>query len=146
MKGAKTGGRTKGTPNRVTVEVRESFKKMFDGLVEDVEQWIRLGAEKDPLEAASLVIRMAEFHIPKLQRLNIDLAQIPIEEIAVELARREALLQVPGQRRQPAQQSADAESPSVADRFRAAIPAESRSRRQQGNPCRIRTDLAPWVN
>lgn len=31
-KGVKTGGRTKGTPNRTTVAVKEAFKLAFDNL------------------------------------------------------------------------------------------------------------------
>jgi len=55
-----------------------------------VEKWIRRTAEKDPGKAAELTLKLAEFCLPKLQRLSIDLTKIPIEEIAAELERRDA--------------------------------------------------------
>jgi hypothetical protein len=47
-------------------------------------------AETDPRAAADLLLRVAAFFIPKLQLLTIDLTRIPIEDIAAELAQREA--------------------------------------------------------
>ncbi|SRR5229473_6401610 len=88
--GERRGGRQKGTPNKTTAEARALFKAMLDDLVPKMEEWIRVGADEDPLEAASLVLRLAEFHIPKLQRMTLDITQIPLEEILAELKRREA--------------------------------------------------------
>lgn len=92
-KGRKTGGRTKGVPNRVTSAARESFALMFDNLAPDVEAWIRQTANgwddevtmgrgesavtvikrvgKDPGKAADLALRLAEYHIPKLGRTEV---------------------------------------------------------------------------
>lgn len=83
-------GRKKGSPNKVTVETRLIFKKLLDDLAPEVEGWIRQAAKKDPGEAANTVIRLGEFAVPKLARLQVDLRTVPIEEIAAELARREA--------------------------------------------------------
>jgi hypothetical protein len=92
-KGRKTGGRTKGVPNKVTSAARESFALMFDNLAPDVETWIRQTANgwddevtmgrgesavtvikrvgKDPGKAADLALRLAEYHIPKLGRTEV---------------------------------------------------------------------------
>lgn len=92
-KGRKTGGRTKGVPNKVTSAARESFALMFDSLAPDVETWIRQTANgwdnevtvgrgenatttikrvgKDPGKAADLALRLAEYHIPKLGRTEV---------------------------------------------------------------------------
>jgi hypothetical protein len=96
-KGRKTGGRTRGTPNKVTSAAREAFLALFDDLTPDLEGWIRetatgveqplmlkgvpvMGADGKPLmvrtgadpgKAADLVIRMAEYHFPKLGRAEI---------------------------------------------------------------------------
>ena len=89
-KGMKTGGRAKGTPNKGTAENRALFHQMFARLGPELEDWIRAAAKKDPGRGAELVLKVAEFYVPKLQRLNIDLTKVAIEEIAAELARREA--------------------------------------------------------
>lgn len=86
-RGRKTGGRTKGTPNRVTSAAREAFFATFNGLEGELEDWIRQTANgwdqevqtklgpvvvrtgKDPGKAADLLIRMAEYHFPKQARL-----------------------------------------------------------------------------
>jgi len=84
--GKKTGGRKRGVPNRVTSVAREAFLATFDNLKPDLERWIRETAdgftavhfladgtaipylEKNPGKAADLLIRMAEYHFPKLGR------------------------------------------------------------------------------
>jgi hypothetical protein len=66
--GERRGGRKKGTPNKVTSAAREAFLATFGKLDVELEGWIRSGADQDPLKAADLVIRMAEYHFPKLGR------------------------------------------------------------------------------
>lgn len=89
-KGNKLGGRRKGVPNRTTAEVREVFKKILDDLAPEAEQWIRdtaAGVEVeriddegqtikvrlpgDPKGAADLLLKLAEFHVPKLARTEV---------------------------------------------------------------------------
>lgn len=97
MKGKKTGGRRKGTPNHVTSAARTAFLAVFGKLEKDLEGWIRetasgverpleiggvvvLGKDDKPLtyrhgadpgKAADLVLRMAEYHYPKLSRAEV---------------------------------------------------------------------------
>ena len=88
--GARRGaGRPKGVPNKVTSRAREAFLLTFRKLEGDLETWIRRTAEgqdtqalnkqgdvvtlktsPDPGKAADLLIRMAEYHFPKLGRLE----------------------------------------------------------------------------
>jgi hypothetical protein len=107
-RGQKTGGRTKGTENKVTAEMRAMFKAVFEKRLADLDRWIiETGdgfeathfladgtsipyLERNPGKAAELLTRLAEFHIPKLQRTTIDLSVIPIGEIEAEVSRREA--------------------------------------------------------
>lgn len=70
-KGRKTGGRTKGTPNRITSAHREAWQATFENLKPDLEGWIREAARRDPGRAADLVIKLAEFHTPKLGRQEL---------------------------------------------------------------------------
>jgi hypothetical protein len=88
--GRKTGGRRKGTPNKATAANRTFFQEMFGELSPELKGWIKAAAKKDPARGADLLLKAAEFYVPKLQRLNIDLSKLAIEEIAAELARREA--------------------------------------------------------
>jgi hypothetical protein len=64
--GKKTGGRKKGVPNKLTSVGRQAFMATFGKLEGELEGWIREGAEGDPLKAADLLIRMAQYHFPKL--------------------------------------------------------------------------------
>src|SRR5216684_1841851 len=82
-------GRPRGATSETTLKIRESFRMLFENLLPLVEQWVLTGAMKDPLRAAELVTRFAEFHIPRLQRIAIDLRQLALEEILIEVARRE---------------------------------------------------------
>ena len=68
--GERRGGRQKGVPNRVTNEARAAFCRMFERLGPDLEGWIRREAEDEPGKAAALVLSLAEYHIPKLGRLE----------------------------------------------------------------------------
>jgi|SRR5713101_9247385 len=87
--GERRGGRKRGTPNKATAEARALFGAMLEDLAPQVEKRIRKTAEEDPGKAAEITLKLAEFFIPKMQRLTIDLTNIPIEKIAAELARRE---------------------------------------------------------
>ena len=72
QKGNKLGrGRPKGSPNKATAEVREVFKRILDDLAPEAEQWIRQTAEEDPKGAADLLLKLAEFHVPKLARTEV---------------------------------------------------------------------------
>lgn len=79
MKGRKTGGRVKGTPNKLTPE-KKAIKQLLqkhsleymtprqDGLSDferDLEQMT-------PVERATLEIKVLEFHTPKMQAASID--------------------------------------------------------------------------
>jgi len=90
-------GRPKGVPNKITSAAKSAFLATFEKLEPDIEQWIRQTAEgveeplviagsvvvsedgeprmvkrgADPGKAADLLIRMAEYHFPKLARSEV---------------------------------------------------------------------------
>lgn len=85
--GERRGGRKKGTPNKVTKETREVFKRILDNLAPEIEAWLRETAhgieiEKtlpdgstcigrfgaDPGKAVDVLLKLAEFSVPKLNR------------------------------------------------------------------------------
>ena len=72
----KTGGRTKGTPNKVNREFRETVRKLLDDNAENVGTWSTQVAEghgenkADPAKALDLLAKLAEFAAPKLGRVE----------------------------------------------------------------------------
>jgi len=64
--GVKTGGRTKGTPNKSTAEVREAIASFASANVDQMGDW--LNAIDSPEKKLDLVLRAIEYHIPKLAR------------------------------------------------------------------------------
>lgn len=74
---------------KIQAEVKLMIKQMLDGLMPDLEGYIRQTAETDPGKAAELLIRLAEFEVPKLGRMDVKVAQISDHELLLELERRE---------------------------------------------------------
>ena len=72
----KTGGRVKGTPNKVNREFRETVRKLLDDNADNVGAWIAQVAEghgenkADPAKALDLLAKLAEFAAPKLGRVE----------------------------------------------------------------------------
>lgn len=67
----KTGGRQKGTPNKLTAVGRERFGDFINGHFAKFIGWVQDVAEKDPGKAADLYLRACEFAIPKLARTEV---------------------------------------------------------------------------
>lgn len=63
-------GRAKGVPNVVTQDVRKAVALIAERNVGKVEGWLARGAKKNPLHAADIFMRMLEYHIPKLGRVE----------------------------------------------------------------------------
>jgi hypothetical protein len=61
----KTGGRGKGTPNKITTEIREFYKELIENNLEQLEADIMELSPKDRIE---ILIKLSEFVVPKLQR------------------------------------------------------------------------------
>lgn len=65
-KGAKFGGRKKGTPNKATADVRAFIALIAKRNISKVEQW--LNQVEDPAKRVGLFLDMLEYYIPKLAR------------------------------------------------------------------------------
>ena len=61
----KTGGRSKGTPNAVTHDLREAVRELVEGNVERIRQDLEA---LEPKERVSAWLKLTEFVLPKLQR------------------------------------------------------------------------------
>ena len=71
---AKVGGRVAGTPNKATVEFRQTVTALLSDNAANVAIWLAQVAEghgdvkADPAKALDLIARLAEFAAPKLNR------------------------------------------------------------------------------
>ncbi len=63
--GKKYGGRTKGTPNKVTKELRTVMKRVLFQELENIEQLLE---ELEPKDRIELVIKMMPFILPKVKQ------------------------------------------------------------------------------
>jgi hypothetical protein len=77
----KTGGRAKGTPNKVTQEFRQTVCKLLETNAENVGRWLEQVANgygrgknrvpRDPGKALDLLAKLAEYGAAKLGRLEV---------------------------------------------------------------------------
>ena len=82
----KTGGRTKGTPNKLTNEVRQMLVNFLD---EKFDEVTNLWSELDHREKISLFLQLSKIVLPKLTIdnmidepiLDIDLSHLTTDEI-----------------------------------------------------------------
>jgi hypothetical protein len=64
-------GRPAGTPNAVTATAREAFAAFVDGNAPKVQALWDTVAGKDPAYALELLVKLAEFVVPKLARTEL---------------------------------------------------------------------------
>lgn len=67
MQGKKTGGRTAGTPNRLTRELRTSLRDMIAGELDALPQTLE---GLPPKERLDVVIKLMPFCLPKVQAID----------------------------------------------------------------------------
>ncbi len=68
--GKKYGGRTKGTPNKTTKEIRDVIRKVIESNVCEMDIWLKEIAEKNPQKAFELFLKLLDFIIPKINKVN----------------------------------------------------------------------------
>lgn len=71
MKGKKSGGRMKGTPNKVTNDTREKIKDILTIELENLHSYI--SAIERPEIKAKLILDLLPYVTPKYQSVNIGL-------------------------------------------------------------------------
>lgn len=65
-------GRKKGTPNKLTRDVREAIAAFAEANVGRLQHWLDAIAANDPAKAADLFTRLLEYHVPKLARAEVE--------------------------------------------------------------------------
>jgi len=61
-------GRKKGIPNKSTTVAREAIAKFVDKNTHRLEKWLDEIAEESPKDAFEAVMKVMEYHVPKLAR------------------------------------------------------------------------------
>lgn len=67
----KTGGRTKGTPNKLTKPMREAFNELLENNTDKMQNWLDRVAKDDPAKALEIIHKYSDFFLPKLTRTEI---------------------------------------------------------------------------
>jgi hypothetical protein len=73
----KAGGRSAGTPNKVTAQAREAIAMFVDGNAHRLTEWLDQVAngnedtKPNPAKAFELFQSVVEYHVPKLARTEI---------------------------------------------------------------------------
>jgi hypothetical protein len=71
MKGKKTGGRQKGTPNKLDSEAREVFIQTLEGQVPNIEKAFQEVLKKSPEKYLDLFAKYAQYFVPKKTESDI---------------------------------------------------------------------------
>jgi hypothetical protein len=77
---AKTGGRTKGTPNTVNLNLRQQVQCLLENHVEQIKNDLEALEPKDRVNAW---VRLLDFALPKLQRVETtyDLSTLTADQV-----------------------------------------------------------------
>lgn len=67
--GTKTGGRTKGTPNRMTKEIRAVLKDVIGEQLESIPDVLETLEPKDKLE---FIIKLMPYVLPKVEAVKMN--------------------------------------------------------------------------
>jgi hypothetical protein len=80
-------GRTPGTPNKVTSEVRESFNHLLKNNVDKIQDDIN---QLKPYERVKVILELAKFVLPTLKAMDIDASDMNFKEIVFEFGSHES--------------------------------------------------------
>jgi hypothetical protein len=75
-------GRTQGSSNRITSEIREKIQIILENEFETIEDTLN---QLTPKERMEVVLRLLKFAIPQLKEVAIQDQRPPIEEIKVNI-------------------------------------------------------------
>ena len=64
-------GRPAGVPNKATGVFRDTVNRLLADNAENVSEWLGQVAQQDPARALDLLVRLAEYAVPKLSRTEV---------------------------------------------------------------------------
>lgn len=71
MKGKKTGGKLKGSQNKVTTEIKEAFAELVRGNIPNITSWMQRVAVTNPDKALDFMHKFSQFNVPLLNRSEV---------------------------------------------------------------------------
>jgi hypothetical protein len=74
----KTGGRTKGTPNRTTKELKEMIHNIVEVQLDTIEEDLQ---DLDPKDRLNILLRLVEYVLPKQREQKLDFSNLSDAEI-----------------------------------------------------------------
>jgi hypothetical protein len=83
-KGNTHSGSRKGIPNNATKEIRDAFEMLIHDNIDNMKVWLSDVGEEDPERALNIMVKMAEFIVPKLQRTELK-AEIKDQSVIINL-------------------------------------------------------------
>jgi len=85
-KGNQLAGSRKGIPNKTTQEIRNAFQLLLENNLDNMKVWLSDVASEDPERALEIMLKMAEYIVPKLSRTEVK-ADITDKSIVINLNR-----------------------------------------------------------
>ena len=76
-KGKKTGGRKKGTSNKVTGEIKEAYSKLLKNNLTTLQDDLNALEPRDRIKA---IIDLSKFILPTLRASDVSVKELPIPE------------------------------------------------------------------
>lgn len=71
-------GKVKGTPNRINKEVRSKFLTLIQNNMDNMQEWLDIMSIQDPEKAATFVVKLLPFFLPKLTEDLSETKQSPV--------------------------------------------------------------------
>jgi hypothetical protein len=84
-KGQKTGGRTKGTPNKITAEIREHYQNLITSNLDLLDDDLK---SLEPMQRIKAIIELSKFVLPTLKATDLSINDeviIDFNEVSVNL-------------------------------------------------------------
>ena len=81
----KTGGRTKGTPNRTTAETKELLQKIVNKEIDNLGELLE---KLEPLERVNAIAKLLPYIVPKTSEISLKENELP-RKILIKIPRRE---------------------------------------------------------
>jgi hypothetical protein len=80
-------GRPPGAKNKVSEEIRKSFNLLIEDNIPNLSIWLAEVAQSDPKAALEIVIKMSEFVLPKLSRVQQEVDETKIITPVIDLSK-----------------------------------------------------------
>ena len=66
-----------GVPNRITRDIKEAFTMLLEKNIDNMDKWLTIVAEEDPVKALRIMIDLAPYVVPRLVNQQVKVEQVP---------------------------------------------------------------------